>query len=72
MVVLRLRKHQTILLNWFRAKDQRFSGIAEDFNNKAKVTIKKAYGYKTYDAAETALHHALGALPVPKTTYKFF
>ena len=67
-----LRKHRPLLLNWFRAKKQFSSGIVEGFNNKAKLTTRKAYGFKSYHAAEIALYHALGALPVPKTTHEFF
>jgi hypothetical protein len=63
---------QPLLLNWFRAKKQFSSGIVEGFNTKAKLTTRKAYGFKTYHAAEIALHHALGALPVPKNTHVFF
>ncbi len=66
-----LRRHRPLLLNWFRAKKQFSSGIVEGFNNKAKLTTRKAYGFKTYHAAEIALYHALGALPVPKTTHEF-
>ena len=71
-VARRLRKHRPLLLNWFRAKGQFSSGIVEGFNNKAKLTTRKAYGFKTYNAAEIALYHALGSLPVPKTTHIFF
>jgi transposase len=67
-----LRKHRPLLLNWFRAKGQFSSGIVEGFNNKAKLTTRKAYGFKTYHAAEIALYHALGALPVPEATHDFF
>jgi len=67
-----LRRHRPLLLNWFRAKKQFSSGIVEGFNTKAKLTTRKAYGYRTYHAAEIALYHALGALPVPETTHKFF
>ncbi len=67
-----LRKHRPLLLNWFRAKKQFSSGIVEGFNNKAKLTTRKAYGFRTYHAAEIALYHALGALPVPKVTHEFF
>ena len=67
-----LRKHRPLLLNWFRAKGQFSSGIVEGFNNKAKLTTRKAYGFKTYHAAEVALYHALGALPVPKVAHEFF
>ncbi|MFC1681856.1 ISL3 family transposase, partial [Pseudomonadota bacterium] len=71
-VARRLRKHRPLLLNWFRAKGQFSSGIVEGFNNKAKLTTRKAYGFRTYHAAEIALYHTLGALPVPKTTHEFF
>ena len=67
-----LRNHRPLLLNWFKAKGQFSSGIVEGFNNKAKLTTRKAYGFRTYHAAEIALYHALGALPVPKLTHEFF
>ena len=67
-----LRRHRSLLLNWFKAKKQFSSGIVEGFNTKAKLTTRKAYGFRTYHAAEIALYHALGALPVPETTHKFF
>ena len=53
-----LRKHRPLLLNWFQ-KSQFSSGIVEGFNNKAKLTTRKAYGFRTYHAAEIALYHAL-------------
>lgn len=67
-----LRRHRPLLLNWFRAKGQFSSGIVEGFNNKAKLTTRKSYGFRTYHAAEIALYHALGALPVPETAHEFF
>jgi transposase len=67
-----LRRHRPLMLNWFRAKKQFSSGIVEGFNTKAKLTTRKAYGFRTYHAAEIALYHALGALPIPKTTHEFF
>ena len=67
-----LRRHRPLLLNWFRAKKQFSSGIVEGFNTKAKLTTRKAFGFRTYHASEIALYHALGALPVPKTTHEFF
>jgi len=67
-----LRRYRPLLLNWFRAKGQFSSGIVEGFNNKAKLTTRKSYGFRTYHAAEIALYHALGALPVPKATHEFF
>jgi len=67
-----LRRHKPLLMNWFKAKGQFSSGIVEGFNNKAKLTTRKAYGFRTYYAAEIALFHTLGALPVPETAHKFF
>ena len=37
----------------------------EGFNNKARITTKLAYGFRSYDHAEIALFHRLGALPEP-------
>lgn len=67
-----LRRHRSLLLNWFRAKGQISAGIVEGFNNKAKLTTRKAYGFKSYHATEIALYHALAALPVPKLAHEFF
>ena len=35
-------------------------------NNKAKVTMRKAYGFRTFRATEVALYHVLGKLPEPQ------
>lgn len=66
-----LRNHRPLLLNWFRAKGQFSSGIVEGFNTKAKLTSRKAFGFRTYHAMEIALYHALGALPEPEGTHRF-
>ena len=39
-----LRKHRALLLNGFRAGRALSSGALEGFNNKSKVTMRKAYG----------------------------
>lgn len=66
-----LRSHRELMLNWFRAKGLISSGAVEGFNNKAKLTTRKAYGFRTFKAAETALYHTLGSLPEPETTHRF-
>ena len=66
-----LRGHRDLLLNWFRAKGQLSSGVVEGFNGKAKLTSRKAFGFRTYHGAEIALYHALGALPEPQFTHRF-
>jgi transposase len=67
-----LRRHKPLLMNWFKAKGQFSSGIVEGLNTKAKLTTRKAYGFRTYRAAELSLYHTLGALPVPKVAHEFF
>ena len=67
-----LRRHRELILNWFRAKKEFSSGIVEGLNNKAKVTTRKAYGYKSFKSLEVALYHTLGKLPEPKFTHRFF
>lgn len=67
-----LRRHKPLLLNWFKAKGQFSSGIVEGFNTKAKLTTRKAYGFRTYKCVEIALYHSLGNLPTPKVTHEFF
>jgi transposase len=66
-----LRRHRELLMNWFHAKGQLSSGVVEGFNGKAKLTSRKAFGFRTYRAAEIALYHALGALPEPESTHRF-
>jgi len=48
------------------------SGIIEGLNNKAKVTMRKSYGFRTFRATELALYHTLGKLPEPELTHKFY
>ncbi len=66
-----LRKHKELLLNWFHAKGEISSGTVEGFNNKAKLTMRKAYGFRTANAIEIALFHSLGDLPQPEFTHRF-
>ena len=35
-------------------------------NNEAKLTTRKAYGFRTFEAIEIALYHTLGKLPEPE------
>jgi len=66
-----LRKHRELLLNWFRAKGTISAGIVEGFNNKAKLTMRKSYGFREYETIELALYHQLGHLPQPEFTHEF-
>ena len=66
-----LREHRALLLNWFRAKGQISAAAVEGFNNKAKLAMRKAYGFRTFKAIEVALYHTLGDLPEPQFTHRF-
>jgi transposase len=67
-----LRAHRRELLNWFVARGAFAHGATEGFNNKARITTRKAYGFRTYEHAEIALYHALGDLPEPDwLTHRF-
>ena len=67
-----LRTHQHLILNWFETKERLSNGIVEGFNNKAKLTMKKAYGFKQYKTLRIALYHQLGDLSMPELAHKFF
>jgi transposase len=67
-----LRRHKPLLLNWFRARGEFSAGCVEGMNGKAKLTMKKAYGFKSYNVAEVALLHTLGMLPTPQVTHRFW
>jgi transposase len=66
-----LRRHRPLILNWFRARGEISSAIVEGFNNKAKLTTRKAYGFRSYRCLEIALYHTLGQLPEPEATHRF-
>jgi transposase len=66
-----LRSHEDLILNWFKAKGEISNGVVEGLNNKIRVVTRRAYGFRTYDAMETALYHTLGHLPEPESTHRF-
>lgn len=66
-----LRRHEPLILNWFRAKGELSSGAVEGLNNKIRVTTRRAYGFRTFRALEVALYHSLGKLPEPTPTHRF-
>lgn len=67
-----LRAHRPLILNYFRARKQFSSGVVEGLNNKVKVTMRKSYGFRTFHITEIALYHALGKLPEPELTHRFY
>jgi transposase len=49
-----LCQHREPILNYFRAQKLISSGVVEDLNNKAKITMRKSYGFRTYRVLELA------------------
>jgi transposase len=67
-----LRDHSGLILNWFLAKKEISSGAVEGMNTNAKLALRKARGFRTYEVLETALYHELGRLPEPAfPTHRF-
>jgi transposase len=67
-----LRRHRELILNYFHAQKLLSSGVVEGLNNKAKVTMRRSYGFRTFRTLELALYHTLGKLPEPESTHEFF
>ena len=66
-----LRSHKPLILNWFKAEGRLSSGAVEGLNLKAKLTMRKAFGFKTLRCLQIALYHTLGALPEPDYHHRF-
>ena len=66
-----LRKHEELLMNYFKAGKGYSSGIVEGLNLKINMGIRKAYGYRSFEIMKVALLHQLGDLPEPKFTHRF-
>jgi transposase len=66
-----LRSHKPLILNWFKAKGQLSSGAVEGLNLKAKLTMRKAFGFRTLKCLQIALYHELGKLPEPEYHHRF-
>ena len=67
-----LRRHRELILNYIHAQKLLSSGVVEGLNNKAKVTMRRSYGFRTFRTLELALYHTLGKLPEPESTHEFF
>lgn len=66
-----LRRHRTLLLNWFAAKGELSNSSVEGMNTKAKVALRKSYGFKTTEVYKTVLYHELAKLPEHKLAHQF-
>lgn len=66
-----LRNHEDLLMNYFKAGKHYNSGIVEGLNLRINLSMRKAYGYRSFDLLKTTLFHQLGDLPEPKFTHRF-
>lgn len=66
-----IRRHQPLILNWFKAKKQFSSGVVEGLNRKVNLVTRKSYGFRSYDILKIALFHTTGDLPEPILKHKF-
>jgi len=65
------RSHRELILNYFHAKKAFSSGVVEGLNNKAKLGLRRGFGFKGERTREIALFHYLGKLPEPPVTHRF-
>ena len=66
-----LRNHEDLIMNYFRTKKRYSSGIVEGLNRRINLSMRKAYGYKSFDLLKVSLFHQLGDLPEPEFTHRF-
>ena len=66
-----VRRHEGLILNWFKAKKMYNSGAVEGMNRKINLITRRAYGFKSFETLRIALFHTLGDLPEPEVTHRF-
>ena len=67
-----LRRHQHLLVNWFRAHKHFNNGIVKGLDLKWNLTVRKAFVFRTFNAIKVASLHELGRLPEPQFTHEFY
>jgi transposase len=70
-VATMLRNHEDLLLNYFRAKRQYTNAMVEGLNHKARVSLARSYGHRSFEVLKLVLYHNLGDLPEPPCSHKF-
>ncbi len=67
-----LRRHEELIINWFRARKQINNGISEGLNLNIKLAMRKARGFRSFEVARVAFYHQLGKLPKPQFDHQFW
>lgn len=66
-----LRRHEPLLMNYFKAKKAFSSGAVEGLNRKINLVTRKSYGFRNFEVMKIALFHTMGDLPEPESTHRF-
>ena len=66
-----LRRHQPLIMNWFKANKAYSQGVVEGLNRKINLVTRKSYGFRSYEVLKIALFHTMGGLPEPESTHRF-
>jgi transposase len=66
-----IRRHQPLIMNWFKAKKAYSSGVVEGLNRKVNLVTRRAFGFRSYESLKIALFHTMGELPEPELTHRF-
>lgn len=66
-----LRRHQPLIMNYFRAKKAYSNSIVEGMNRKINLVTRKSFGFRSFDVMKIALFHTMGDLPEPEFTHRF-
>jgi transposase len=61
-----------LINNYFRAQKLLSSGVVEGLNNKAKVTMRKSYGFRTFPLPRTYDLSLTWQITQPESTHDFF
>ena len=67
-----IRRHEELILNWFKARKAYSSGVVEGLNRKVNLITRKSYGHRSLEVLEIALYHTLGDLPEPAAAHRFW
>ncbi len=66
-----LRAHEDLPLNYFRARRQYAGAMVEGMNHRARVSLARGFGHRSFEVLKLVLYHNLGALPEPPCSHKF-
>lgn len=67
-----LQNHRELILNYFIAGKQYNSGIVEGLNRRVNLTVRKSFGFRSFNIMQTALYHQLGKLDEPEFSHEFW